>query len=177
MACWKQNGRTYDNQYASPVLQIRNVYPGWILVFFHPGFRIQQEQNGGGWEIFLLSYLFCRHKFHKTENYFVFEKIQKNLIQLTNNFNYYQACRNMSLGSGIRKKTHPGVKKAPEPGSAITACDKEEWQCLPEIIDKMQQQHRWKAKENYQNKAGSKKIHNITHSPPSDSRYSSYLSN
>jgi hypothetical protein len=46
--------------------------------------RIQQEKTRRG-EIFLLSCLFCSHKFHNIENYFISEKVQKDLSNLTKN--------------------------------------------------------------------------------------------
>jgi hypothetical protein len=66
-------------------------------------------------------------KFNKIVNYFSFEVLKKkNLGQFLKNYRtFYQkncqkALQNMVLGSGIRKKPipDPGVKKAPDPGSA-----------------------------------------------------------
>jgi hypothetical protein len=60
------------------VLRIRDVYPGS---------RIQKEQQKRGVKKDLLSYLFCSHKFHKIENYFIFEMLKKkNLGQFSKNY-------------------------------------------------------------------------------------------
>jgi len=42
-----------------------------ILIFFQPGSRIQQQQNGG--KICFPSF-FCNYKFHKILNDFIFKK-------------------------------------------------------------------------------------------------------
>jgi hypothetical protein len=62
------------------VLRIRDVYPGSrILIFTHPGSRIQKQQQKRGVKKKVLSYLFCSHKFHKIENYFIFEMYKKKI--------------------------------------------------------------------------------------------------
>ncbi len=38
-----------------------------------PGSRIQQQQQKKGWGFVILP--FCSHKFHKIENYFIFEQV------------------------------------------------------------------------------------------------------
>jgi hypothetical protein len=59
----------------SPVLQIRDVYPGS---------RIQKQQQKRGVGKNLLSYFFCSHKFHKIKYYFIFELLtKKNLGQIS----------------------------------------------------------------------------------------------
>jgi hypothetical protein len=66
------------------VLRIRDVYPGsriLVLSIPDPGRRIPDpktttKERG---EKNLLSYLFCSHKFHKTENYFIFEMLKKTI--------------------------------------------------------------------------------------------------
>jgi hypothetical protein len=118
-----------------PVLRIRDVYPGsWILIF-HPSRipdpKTSRKERG---EKKILSYLFCSHKFHKIENYFIIEMVKKKIwpsfqriIELLP--------KNLSLSSkkygfriqirdprfGIRNKPipdpGPGAKKAPAPGS------------------------------------------------------------
>jgi hypothetical protein len=58
-----------------------------IQFFTHPGSRIQKPQQKRGVKKKLLSYLFCSHKFHKIENYFIFEmRKKKNLAQFSNNY-------------------------------------------------------------------------------------------
>jgi hypothetical protein len=50
-----------------------------ILIFTHPGSRIQKQQQPRGVKKNLLSYLFCSHKFHKIGNYLIFEMLKKKL--------------------------------------------------------------------------------------------------
>ncbi len=85
------------------MLRIRVVYPGSrILIFTHPGSRIQkQEQKRGVKKNFCHTFI-GSHKFHKFVNYFSFEVLKKKIWA---NF------KNMGLGSGIRKKP------IPDPGS------------------------------------------------------------
>jgi hypothetical protein len=47
-----------------------------ILIFTHPGSRIQKQQQGVKKNFF--SYL-CSHKFQKIENYFSFEVLKKKI--------------------------------------------------------------------------------------------------
>jgi hypothetical protein len=96
------------------VLRIRAVFPGSrILIFTHPGSRIPKQQQKRGVKKNLLSYLFCRHKFYKIENYLIFEMLKKNIWA---NFEFSKNYRTFTqkYGFGIR---NPGVKKAPDPGS------------------------------------------------------------
>ncbi len=102
------------------MLRIQDVYPG---SFAHPGSRIsdpvsripdlgsriqkekqkrgvkKSEKNSGG-----------SHKYHKIENYFIFELVKKKMGQFTKNFrtfypkNCQEALKNIGLGSGIRKR-------------------------------------------------------------------------
>jgi hypothetical protein len=44
------------------------------VIFIHPGFSIQQQQQKIRGEN-LLSFLFCSHKYHKFFNYFIFEQV------------------------------------------------------------------------------------------------------
>jgi hypothetical protein len=45
---------------------------------FYPS-RIQKQEQKRGIEKNLVSYLFCSHKFHKIENYFIFEMLKKKI--------------------------------------------------------------------------------------------------
>jgi hypothetical protein len=49
---------------------------------FYPS-RIKTKERGGK---NLLSYLFCSHKYHKIENYFIFELMKKKLGPFTKNY-------------------------------------------------------------------------------------------
>jgi hypothetical protein len=73
-------------------LRIRDCYPGSlflyrILIFVHPGsrisepgFRIQkQQQKGEGEKKLVVLPFFCSHKYHKFENYFIFELAKKKI--------------------------------------------------------------------------------------------------
>jgi hypothetical protein len=69
-----------------------------IRIFFHPISQISQIKQQQ------IKFSFsCSHRFHKLENYLFFEKIQKNICQLTKNFgffkptNSYQALRKYGL--------------------------------------------------------------------------------
>ncbi len=82
---------------------------------FYPS-RIQKQQQKRGVKKKLSSYLFLQpQKFHKIENYFIFEMLKKNnLGQFSKNYRTFypkichQALKNMGLGSGIRD---PGSEK------------------------------------------------------------------
>jgi hypothetical protein len=61
---------------------IRDVYPGSrILIFTHPGSRISDPKTAtkdrGGKKNFQT--IFCSHKFHKTEYYFIFDMLNKKI--------------------------------------------------------------------------------------------------
>ncbi len=62
------------------VLWIREVYSGSrILIFTHPGSRIQKQQQKRGAKNFFCHTFWCSHKFHKIENYFSFEVLKKKI--------------------------------------------------------------------------------------------------
>jgi hypothetical protein len=64
------------------VLQILDVYPGSrILIFIHPGSRIPDPKTAikEMGEKILLSYLFCGYKYHKIENYYIFERAKRKI--------------------------------------------------------------------------------------------------
>jgi hypothetical protein len=55
-------------------------YPGSrILIFIYPGSNFSNKKGEGK---ILLSYLICSHKFHKIENYVIFEQSQKKFEQI-----------------------------------------------------------------------------------------------
>jgi hypothetical protein len=115
------------------VLRIRDVYPGsWFLPIPDPASRIPDpktatkergEKN--------LLYFFCSHKFHKIESYIIFEMLKKkiwaNFQRIIEVFTQKIFTKLSKIwvwdpGSGVRKNLFripdPGVKKAPDPGSA-----------------------------------------------------------
>jgi hypothetical protein len=65
-----------------PPLVISVADPGClsrILIFTHPGSRLhKQQQKRGGEKICCHTHaIFCSHKFHKIENYFIFDMLKK----------------------------------------------------------------------------------------------------
>ncbi len=48
-----------------------------ILIFTHPGSRIQKQQQKRGVKKISCHTLFCSHKFHQIENCFIFEMMKK----------------------------------------------------------------------------------------------------
>ncbi len=115
------------------VLRIRDVYPGSrILIFTHPGSRIpdlrsrisdpgsKNSNKREGWKKICCHTFFCSHKFHKIENYLIFEMLKKEFGPFFKEF-YNFLLKKLSLcsqkyGFGIRD---PRVKKAPDSGSRI----------------------------------------------------------
>ena len=61
-------------------MRIRDVYPGSrILIFTHPGSRIQKQQQKRGVKKISFHTFFCSHKFDKIVNYFIFEMLKKKI--------------------------------------------------------------------------------------------------
>ncbi len=77
----------FKNIPSNAVLRIRDVYPGSrILIFVHPGSRIQKQQQKRGVKKICCPAYFCSHKNHKIENNINFELVtKKNLGQFTTN--------------------------------------------------------------------------------------------
>jgi hypothetical protein len=66
--------------YLSTVLRIPDVYPGSrILIFTHPGSRIQKQQQKRGFKKICCHNFLCSHKFHKIANYFSFGLLKKKI--------------------------------------------------------------------------------------------------
>jgi hypothetical protein len=87
--------------------------------FTHPGSKNSNKREG--WKK-----ICCIQKFHKIENYFIFELLEnkvwanfQSIIELLIQKFVTKLSKNMSLGSGIREKPipdpRPGFKKAPDP--------------------------------------------------------------
>jgi hypothetical protein len=125
--------KTPENNDQVPVLRIRDVYPGSrILIFTHPGSRIQKQQQKREVKKKLdVKPFYVATKFNKIVNYFSFEVLKKkiwaNLQRIIELFTKKLSKSSSKYGlrirdprSGIRKKPipDPGVKKAPDPGSA-----------------------------------------------------------
>ncbi len=111
------------------MLRIRDVYPGsWILIFTHPGSRIQKQQKKRGVKKNFCHTFLCSHKFHKIEHYFSFEVLKKKICA---NFQRFIELftqkivtklskiwvRDPRSGKNVFRIPDPGVKKAPDPGS------------------------------------------------------------
>ncbi len=65
----------------------------------------------------MISYLFCSHKYHKIENYFIFELVKKSLTQFTRNlvlFTQTNVTKLTKHGFGIRIKPIPDPRSASE---------------------------------------------------------------
>ncbi len=108
-----------------------------VIIYSDP---VSKNNNKRVGEKNLLSYLFCSQKYHKIENYFCFEQIQKFFWgQWSNNWssknyitfylkNCHYALKTTGLGSGNRDPGSrknlsririPGSKKAQDPGCRI----------------------------------------------------------
>ncbi len=61
------------------MLRIRDVYPGSRILIFYPS-RIQKQQQKRGVKKIICCHTFlCNNKFHKNENYFIFEMLKKKI--------------------------------------------------------------------------------------------------
>ncbi len=95
------------------VLRIRDVYPGSrILIFTHPGSRIQKQQQKRGVKKICCHNFLCSHKFHKIANYFSFEVLKKKIWANFQRIIELFTQKIVNLGSGIRTQ-----KPIPDPGS------------------------------------------------------------
>ncbi len=132
------------------MLRIRDVYPGSrILIFTHLGSRIsdpgsKNSNKREGWKKISCHTFLCSHKFHKG-NYFNFEvPKKKNLGQFSKNYRtlYPKIVSKFSkiwvwdLGSGknLFRILDPGVKKAPDPGSATLIICHAEFRCRCHVL-------------------------------------------
>jgi hypothetical protein len=103
---------------SSPVLRIRNVYPGSrILIFTHPGSRIsypKTEMKDRGEKKFIVIPFFWSHKFHKIELFYFSKR------KIWNNFQRIIELFTQKVVTKLSKiwVWEPGVTKAPDPGSA-----------------------------------------------------------
>jgi hypothetical protein len=94
------------------VLRIRDVYPGSrILIFTHPGSRISDPKTAtkerGEKKIVVIPFYLCSHKFHKTENYFSFEVLKK---QIWANFQRIIKLFTQKIVTKLSKIWDPGSK-------------------------------------------------------------------
>jgi hypothetical protein len=63
------------------VWRIRDVYPGSrILIFTHPGSRIQNSSKRERWKKIICHTFLCSHKVHKIVNYFSYEVLKKKIL-------------------------------------------------------------------------------------------------
>ncbi len=114
-----------------PVLRIRDVYPGSrILIFTHPGSRIQKQQQKRGVKKISCHNSLCTHKFHKIANYFSFEVLKKkiwaNFQRIIELFTQKIVTKLSKIwiwdpgsGKNLFRIPDPGVKNALDPGSRI----------------------------------------------------------
>ncbi len=111
------------------MLRIGDVYPGSrSLILTHPGSRIQKQQQNRWVKKICSHTIFCSHKFHKIENYFIFEMLKgiiwanfQRIVEL-----FTQKITNKlskiwvwvpGSGKNLFRIPDPGVIKAPDPGS------------------------------------------------------------
>ncbi len=113
-----------------PVLRIRDVYPdpgSWFLPIPDPGSKNSNKREG--WKIICCHKFLCSHKFHKIAHYFSFDVLKKKIwasfqriIELFTQkiVNKLSELWIWDPGSGknLFRIPDPGVKKAPDPGSA-----------------------------------------------------------
>jgi hypothetical protein len=113
---WNPNCQKYVRKHEKiikiSVLRIRDVYLGS---------RIQNGNKKVGWKIICCHTFFCSHKFHKIENYFIFEmlkeKIWANFQRIINFLSKKLTLSSQKYGlgirdprSGIRTKTYSGSR-------------------------------------------------------------------
>jgi hypothetical protein len=93
-----------------------------ILIFIHPGSRIQEQQKRKGKNLVVLPGTFFVATKSKIFNYFIFELLKK--IKLAHLQRIKESSQKYGLGSWGRNPgsgkpiPDPGVKKAPDPGSS-----------------------------------------------------------
>jgi hypothetical protein len=126
------------------VLRIRDVYPGfWIP---DPDFYPSQIPDPGsnysnqrrGVKKKLMSYLFCSHKFHKIENYFIFEMLKKkiwaNFQRILEFLPKKLSLSSQKYGFGIRDpKTYSGSRGQKDTGSRIPDPDPQHCFYVPDL--------------------------------------------
>ncbi len=110
------------------LLRIRDVYHGSrILSFTHSGSRILTQQQKTVVKKFVVIPFFCSHKFHKLENYLIFEVLKKkiwaNLQRILELFTQRIVTMRSNIwvwdpGSEIRKKNYSGSRGQKGNGSA-----------------------------------------------------------
>ncbi len=103
-----------------------DVYPGsHILIFTHPGSRIQKQQQKRGVKKICCHTIFGSHKFHKIEIYFIFEMLKKIIWAYFQRIMEQKPLKNMGLGSGIPDPQHwvrNPWKNVPIPGWHPRCC-------------------------------------------------------
>ncbi len=97
------------------VLRIRDVYPGsWFLTIPDSGSKNINKREG--WKKICYHTIFYSHKFHKIENYFIFEMLKKliwaNFQRIIELFTQKIVNKLSKYGFGIRDpgKTYPGSR-------------------------------------------------------------------
>jgi hypothetical protein len=117
------------------------------LIFTHPGSRIpdlgsriQKQQQKTGVKKFFCHTIFCSHEFHKTEHYFIFDKLKKkiwpNFPRIIEDFTQKIVTKPSKIwvwdpGSRIWKKPNPDPgsrgQKASDPESQIRIRNTGRW--------------------------------------------------
>ncbi len=106
-----------------------------ILIFTHPGSRIQKQKNSSkreGWKTICCHTFFSSHKFHIIENYLILEMLKKkiwasfqSIIELfTQKIGVTKLSKILVYGSRIQDPRSGIRKKATDPGSRSTTLQK-----------------------------------------------------
>ena len=114
------------------------------------GSRIQKQQQKTGVKNFFCQTNFCSHKFHKTEYFFIFDKLNKkiwpNFPRIIEVFTQKIITKPSKIwvwdpgsGKNLFRIPDPGVKKAPDPGSGsatlpVPICNVADPGCLSRIF-------------------------------------------
>jgi hypothetical protein len=98
-----------------PDPEFYGTHPGWIPYLRS---RIQKQQQNRGVKKISCQIFFCSHKFHKIENYFIFEMLKKKIRASFQRIIEFFIQRFVTNFSKIWVwDPGPGVKKALDPGS------------------------------------------------------------
>ncbi len=126
------------------MLRIRDAYPGSrFLPISDPGSKNSNKREG--WKNISCHTFLCSHKFHKIGNYFSFEvpkkKMWANFQRILELCTQKLSASSQKYGFGIRgsgknlfRIPDPGVKKAPDPGSATLVICHAEFRCRCNVL-------------------------------------------
>ncbi len=137
----------FGSLHSSPGMHCYKQCCGSGMFIPDPGSKNSNKRQG--WKIFFCQTIFCRHKFHKTEYYFIFDLLKKkiwpNFPRIIEVFTQKIVTKPLKIwvwdpGSWIRdpgsgknlfRIPDPGVKKSPDPGSGSATLVKSMYSVLP----------------------------------------------